>query len=231
MQFSGSPSQSVLQRNRSHESHPIGGVRARPLSKLEIPVGIRNMASTNDTITVWKMQMICRELMLLLLLLLLLVVLDCPRDAMRDRVPPLACPSVIVRYLCAVSDSSSQLYSNSRFRSITLPSTRLLILAGCSFVAKTADHTQVTTTAGPQGDTSSVSSCSIPPQGTFVSFQLAQRITTLNTPLSFSRAFYFCTQSCYHYVLFFLLRKMQCSEITAILVRRSTFVAAAAQTR
>lgn len=33
MQLSGSPSQSVLQRNRSHESHPIGGVLARPFSR------------------------------------------------------------------------------------------------------------------------------------------------------------------------------------------------------
>lgn len=33
MQLSGSPSQSVLQRNRSQDSHPIGGVRANPLSK------------------------------------------------------------------------------------------------------------------------------------------------------------------------------------------------------
>lgn len=95
MQFSGSPSQSVLQRNRSHESHPIGGVRARPFSKLVIPVGIRNRATTNDTITVWKMQMICRGLLLLFVLLLLLLLLGCP-DVLRDRVPPLAWPSVIV---------------------------------------------------------------------------------------------------------------------------------------
>lgn len=33
IQFSGSPSQSVLHRNRSQLSHPIGGVRARPFSK------------------------------------------------------------------------------------------------------------------------------------------------------------------------------------------------------
>uniref|UniRef100_A0A182QPP3 Uncharacterized protein n=1 Tax=Anopheles farauti TaxID=69004 RepID=A0A182QPP3_9DIPT len=34
MEFSGSPSQSVLQRKRSQESHPIGGVRASPFSRL-----------------------------------------------------------------------------------------------------------------------------------------------------------------------------------------------------
>lgn len=33
MQLSGSPSQSVLHRKRSHDSHPIGGVFANPLSK------------------------------------------------------------------------------------------------------------------------------------------------------------------------------------------------------
>lgn len=33
IQFSESPSQSVLQRKRSHDSQPIGGVRARPFSK------------------------------------------------------------------------------------------------------------------------------------------------------------------------------------------------------
>lgn len=31
--MSGSPSQSVLHRKRSHDSHPIGGVLASPLSK------------------------------------------------------------------------------------------------------------------------------------------------------------------------------------------------------
>lgn len=33
IQLSGSPSQSVLHRKRSHDSHPIGGVRAKPFSK------------------------------------------------------------------------------------------------------------------------------------------------------------------------------------------------------
>lgn len=33
MQFSGSPTQSVLHRNRSHDNHPIGGVRATPFSR------------------------------------------------------------------------------------------------------------------------------------------------------------------------------------------------------
>ena len=33
IQLSGSPSQSVLHRKRSHDSHPIGGVFASPLSK------------------------------------------------------------------------------------------------------------------------------------------------------------------------------------------------------
>lgn len=33
MQFSGSPSQSVLHLNRSQDNHPIGGVRAKPFSK------------------------------------------------------------------------------------------------------------------------------------------------------------------------------------------------------
>lgn len=33
IQLSGSPSQSVLHRKRSHDSHPIGGVFANPLSK------------------------------------------------------------------------------------------------------------------------------------------------------------------------------------------------------
>ena len=32
MQLSGSLSQSVLHRNRSHDNQPIGGVRAKPLS-------------------------------------------------------------------------------------------------------------------------------------------------------------------------------------------------------
>lgn len=32
IQFSGSPSQSVLHRNRSQDSQPIGGVRANPFS-------------------------------------------------------------------------------------------------------------------------------------------------------------------------------------------------------
>lgn len=119
MQFSGSPSQSVLQRNRSHESHPIGGVRARPFSKLVIPVGIRNRATTNDTITVWKMQMICRGLLLLFVLLLLLLLLGCP-DVLRDRVPPLAWPSVIVS-MSVVSAPPGVIYSNlHRFRSTTL---------------------------------------------------------------------------------------------------------------
>ena len=33
IQLSGSPSQSVLHLKRSHDSHPIGGVFANPLSK------------------------------------------------------------------------------------------------------------------------------------------------------------------------------------------------------
>lgn len=33
IQLSGSPSQSVLHRKRSHDSHPMGGVFANPLSK------------------------------------------------------------------------------------------------------------------------------------------------------------------------------------------------------
>lgn len=36
MQFSGSPSQSVLHLNRSHDSHPIGGVLASPFSNASI---------------------------------------------------------------------------------------------------------------------------------------------------------------------------------------------------
>lgn len=50
IQFSGSPSQSVLHRNRSHESQPIGGVLANPFSKLTavgIFVIIKNPAMKN----------------------------------------------------------------------------------------------------------------------------------------------------------------------------------------
>lgn len=36
IQFSGSPSQSVLHRKRSHDSHPIGGVRAKPFSRQSV---------------------------------------------------------------------------------------------------------------------------------------------------------------------------------------------------
>lgn len=83
MQFSGSPSQSVLQRNRSQESQPIGGVRARPLSRLQISAGRRNTVRTNDTITAWKMQIVCRGAILL-------------RVGRVDFVPPFDCRCNII---------------------------------------------------------------------------------------------------------------------------------------
>lgn len=46
IQLSGSPSQSVLHRNRSHDSHPIGGVRAKPFSK-QFVLGIITLTNTN----------------------------------------------------------------------------------------------------------------------------------------------------------------------------------------
>lgn len=52
MQFSGSPSQSVLHRNRSHDSQPMGGVRASPFSRAEATCKARHIASTSvDTFT------------------------------------------------------------------------------------------------------------------------------------------------------------------------------------
>lgn len=43
IQFSGSPSQSVLQRKRSQDSQPIGGVLANPFSKHFVVFGIKTM--------------------------------------------------------------------------------------------------------------------------------------------------------------------------------------------
>lgn len=54
MQLSGSLSQSVLHRNLSHDSQPIGGVFARPLSKL----------STRDTKNILESAMITATLLL-----------------------------------------------------------------------------------------------------------------------------------------------------------------------
>lgn len=51
MQLSGSPSQSVLQRNRSHDNQPIGGVLARPFSRASILLNIKtpNIIKINGT--------------------------------------------------------------------------------------------------------------------------------------------------------------------------------------
>lgn len=199
MQFSGSPSQSVLQRNRSHESHPIGGVRASPLSKLVIPVGIRKMASTNDTITVWKMQIICRGLLLLLLLNCL------PPVVIRDRaVPPLACPSVIVG-ISVVSASGCKIFKCTRFRSITLVwrcrRRRLLILL---------DH--VVTQATYAKRTLPLGLCWTLKLFTtrhnhfrWRSFSSRFKRNSDSQPLSFSCFYYFCTRvaitkSCFYFL-------------------------------
>lgn len=50
IQLSGSPSQSVLHRNRSHDSQPIGGVRAKPFSKQFVfgIITLTNITNTNN---------------------------------------------------------------------------------------------------------------------------------------------------------------------------------------
>lgn len=48
MQFSGSPTQSVLHRKRSQDSQPIGGVRAKPFSK---PFAVRATQRHSSTAT------------------------------------------------------------------------------------------------------------------------------------------------------------------------------------
>lgn len=47
MQFSGSPSQSVLHLNRSQDNHPIGGVRAKPFSKA-VTFGTVTVSTTSN---------------------------------------------------------------------------------------------------------------------------------------------------------------------------------------
>lgn len=54
MQLSGSPSQSVLQRNRSHDNHPIGGVRAKPLSKHWLFCTLRTNTTSNDVANIFN---------------------------------------------------------------------------------------------------------------------------------------------------------------------------------
>lgn len=48
MQFSGSPSQSVLHLNLSHDNHPIGGVRAKPFSNAFVDAVNVRKTNPND---------------------------------------------------------------------------------------------------------------------------------------------------------------------------------------